>query len=78
MGRRIIDAEFEVIGGPLRVGDEHPTKRGWFLTDQVDRHGNTLWYKPPSTFSKWVRQVALIMFLGMMGFTLLTTILFGG
>ncbi|MET3526183.1 hypothetical protein [Phenylobacterium koreense] len=75
--RRVIDAEFEVVGGPLRVGDEHPTQKGWYLTDKVDRHGNTLWYKPPSAFSRWVRRVALVLFclamaLGILGMFLET------
>lgn len=72
---RVIDAEFEVVGGPLRVGDEHPTQKGWYLTDQVDRHGNVLWYKPPSTFSKWVRRVAAALFCLAMGLGILGALL---
>lgn len=73
--RRVIDAEFEVVGGPLRVGDEHPIRKGWYLTDQVDRHGNRLWYKPPSTFSRWVRRVALVLFCLMMAAGILGALL---
>lgn len=59
---KIIDADFEVVSGPLRVGDEHPIQKGWYLTDKVGRSGEPLWYKPPSTFSRWVRRAALILF----------------
>ena len=51
----VIDADFEVVSGPLRVGDEHPTQKGWFLTDQVDRRGRPLWYKPPHVAWKIIR-----------------------
>lgn len=63
---RVIDADFEVVSGPYRVGDEHPTERGWYFTDKVDRRGNPLWYRPPSGVSRWVRRVALTLFLLMM------------
>lgn len=63
----VTDAEFEVVSGPFRVGDEHPTQKGWYYTDKIGRHGERLWYKPPGPISRWVRRVALFMYLGMMG-----------
>jgi|GEM_PF-6811732 len=49
---QIIDTGFTIVSGPRRVGDEHPTRKGWFLTDRTDRHGNPLWYKPPGKLSR--------------------------
>lgn len=63
----VTDAEFEVVSGPFRVGDEHPTQKGWYYTDKIGRHGERLWYKPPGPISRWVRRIALFMYLGMMG-----------
>jgi len=68
---KIIDADFEVVSGPLRVGDEHPIRKGWYLTDKVGRKGEVLWYKPPSTFSKWVRRMAWVIYLGLMAFAVI-------
>lgn len=56
--RSYIDADFEVVSGPFRVGDEHPTQKGWFFTDKVGRHGEPLWYRPPGFISRWVYRIA--------------------
>ena len=72
---KIIDADFEVVSGPLRVGDEHPTRKGWYLTDKVSRKGEALWYKPPSAPSKWIRRVALALFALLMALGILGAIL---
>lgn len=64
--QKVIDAEFEVVGGPLRVGDEHPTVKGWYWTGRYDRKGVGLWYKPPGLISRWVRKIALWLYLAMM------------
>lgn len=48
----------------LQPGDEHPTKKGWFLTDQLGSRKEPLWYKPPSRFSSIVQKVALWMWVG--------------
>lgn len=56
--RGYIDADFEVVSGPFRVGDEHPTQKGWFFTDKVGRRGEPLWYRPPGFVSRWVRRIA--------------------
>ena len=52
-----IDAEYAFVGGPLRVGDEHPTNRGWYYTGRVDTDGDPLWYHPPP---RWRRRARLI------------------
>lgn len=61
--RKVIDADYEVISGPLRVGDEHPTRKGWYLTDQVGADGNALWFKPPGPFSRWIRRIAIFIWI---------------
>jgi hypothetical protein len=40
----IIDAEFEVISGPLRQGDRHPKRRSWIFTGRYDAAGDPLFY----------------------------------
>lgn len=52
-----IDADFEVIGGPYRVGDEHRVHKRWFFTGHYDERGVPLWYRPPR-FTAW--QIILI------------------
>ena len=49
---KIIDAEFEVIEGPYRIGDEHRTRKRWRWTGLYDKRGVPLWYRPPR-FNKW-------------------------
>lgn len=78
MRKSYVDAEFEVVSGPLRVGDEHPIRKGWYLTDKIGRKGEVLWYKPPSTFSKWVRRVALATYFGLMAIGIGSVIFLGG
>lgn len=61
---RITDAEFEVVSGPYRVGDENRVKRGWFLTDRVGKRGEPLWYRPPGKVSKWIRRIGIAAYVG--------------
>lgn len=49
---KIIDAEFEVIEGPYRIGDEHRTRKRWYWTGTYNKRGVPLWYRPPR-FNKW-------------------------
>ena len=37
---KITDAEFEVVSGPLRVGDKHPTRKDWYFTGQYNAEGD--------------------------------------
>lgn len=78
MRKGYIDAEFEVVSGPLRVGDEHPIRKGWFLTDKVGRHGEPLWYKPPGPVSRWIRRIGVIGYLALMALGIGSTILTNG
>jgi len=47
MARNWIDAEFEVIHAPLRLGDPHPTRKGWRYVGSDLKTGATYWYVPP-------------------------------
>lgn len=46
MPKTWIDAEFEVVSGPMRAGDPHPLRKRWIYVG-VDAHGRPLWYRPP-------------------------------
>lgn len=56
------------VSGPMRLGDEHPTRKGWFYTGKRDRNGVLLWYKPPGPVSRWVRRIGIIGYLTLMAF----------
>jgi hypothetical protein len=49
---KIIDAEYELVSGPLRPGDEHPVRKGWYYTGRWNTGGQALWYRPPMPFWK--------------------------
>lgn len=74
----VIDAEFAVVSGPFRVGDEHPTQKGWYYTDKIGRNGERLWYKPPGPFSRWVRRIAGFLYVAIILFAIIVTIVTGG
>lgn len=74
---KIIDAEFEVVSGPYRVGDEHRERRGWFLTDKVGKRGEALWYRPPGLISKWIRRIGLAVYLSLVVFGIVIAIAMG-
>lgn len=42
----------------VAVGDEHPTRKGWFLVEELGARGEPMWYRPPSRFSVWMRRVS--------------------
>lgn len=73
---KVIDADFDYVAGPMRVGDEHPTRRGWLYTGRHDRRGVLLWYKPPGRFSWWVRRIALTIYWSMMAVGVISALLF--
>lgn len=75
--RRVIDADFEFVSGPMRAGDEHPTRKGWFLTD-IYRKGVRQWYRPPGLISRWIRRIAIVLWLGMILTGIIATIVSGG
>lgn len=66
MGKKppVTDADFEVVDGPYRVGDENRDRRGWFLTEKTGRNGEALWYKPPGKISKFIRNAGLTVYIG--------------
>ncbi len=59
----------------LQPGDEHPTKKGWFLTDKLGSRKEPLWYKPPSRLSVWVRRIALWTWIGLIGTGIVVSLL---
>lgn len=75
---QIVDADFEVVDGPYRVGDEHRERKGWFLTDKVDKNGDPLWYKPPGPISRFIRVAGAVVWIGAIVLGILITILTGG
>ena len=54
---QIIDAEFEVVGGPYRVGDEHRREKGWFFTGRYDAEGWPLFQRAPLPYWKSFRSI---------------------
>lgn len=36
----ILDAEFEVVAGPMRVGDPHRTRKDWYFTGRYNAEGD--------------------------------------
>lgn len=72
---KVIDAEFDVVDGPYRVGDEHRERRGWFLTDKIGKHGEPLWYKPPSRVWVWIRRACYAIWFGCIALGVLGMIL---
>lgn len=73
---KVVDAEFEYVAGPMRVGDEHPTRRGWFYTGRRNRKGVLLWYKPPGQISRWIRRIAAGLYLALMALGIISAILY--
>lgn len=61
----------------LKPGDEHPTRKGWFLTDQLGPRQEPLWYKPPSKLGVIIRRAAMALYVLMIGGAVLATVLFG-
>jgi hypothetical protein len=51
---KVIDADFELVSGPFREGDEHPDKPGWYWTGRKNAQGEWLWYKPPHPAWRWL------------------------
>lgn len=39
---KIIDAKFDVVRGPGRIGQRHATRRGWYFTGKYDHNGDPL------------------------------------
>jgi hypothetical protein len=60
--RRWIDADFDVVAGPYRVGEPHrnPKLRRWRFVAGPDANGVSIWYRPPR-FSRTVLIVAVLL-----------------
>lgn len=50
--QRIIDADFEIVGGPYRLGEEHRRERGWYFTGRHDADGDPYFMRHP----RWWRR----------------------
>ncbi len=37
----------------LKPGDEHPTRKGWFLQSELGNGLEPLWYRPPHPVETW-------------------------
>ena len=37
----------------VAVGDEHPTRKGWFLVEELGARGEPMWYRPPSRSARF-------------------------
>jgi hypothetical protein len=57
---KTIDADFEIVSGPYRVGDRHPRKRRWRYTGHHGADGVVLWYRPPIVSKAAIRRGACI------------------
>lgn len=57
MAKGWIDAEFEVVDGPRRLGDPHPRRKRWLYAG-VGARGQALWYRPPR-LNRWRYFLAL-------------------
>jgi hypothetical protein len=73
----ITDADFEVVDGPYRVGDENREKRGWYLTDKIGKRGEALWYRPPGLISKWIRRIGLTVYASIFIFGIAIALIMG-
>ena len=74
---KVIDADFELVSGPFREGDEHPDKPGWYWTGKKDEHGDWLWYQPPNRYWLWVRRLAWTIWIGSIVGGILLALIFG-
>lgn len=50
----------------LRPGDEHPTRKGWYLWTDLGKRGEPLWFRPPSPVWKWVHRICIGVWLALM------------
>lgn len=65
------EAWLYIAQNKLSPGDQHPIRKGWYLTNRVGNDGVPLWYKPPSRVSVWTRRIALGLWIGMMALGLI-------
>jgi hypothetical protein len=59
----ITDADFEVVRGPYRVGEEHRRHKGWYFIGAYDADGDPLFARKPAPYWRTVPGIAqLILF----------------
>jgi hypothetical protein len=61
----------------LRPGDEHPTRKGWVLQNELGEGLEPLWFKPPHPVWKVVRPVLFALWIGAILVGIVATVLFG-
>lgn len=54
--KQIIDADFDVVGGPYRVGDEHRAERGWYFTGRYNSAGHPYFMRHPNWWRRLERK----------------------
>lgn len=59
------------------IGDEHPTRKGWYLMDGMGPRGEPMWFRPPHRLWRWLRPALLTVYLGFIGTGLLVIALLG-
>lgn len=52
----ITDADFKVVSGPYRIGEEHRREKGWYFTGHYDAAGDPLFMRHP----RWWRRRAMM------------------
>ena len=77
MRPKVTDAQFDYVAGPMRPGDEHPVNRGWYFTGRKNRRGEWLWYKPPGPISRWIKRIALVIYILLMAMGVTAGLLLG-
>lgn len=47
---QITDAEFRVVRGPYRAGDESPRHKGWYFIGRFNAQGDPLFIRKPKPY----------------------------
>lgn len=63
------------LAATLKPGDEHPTRKGWYLTD-MERDGVPQWYRPPSPVWRKIHLAVLIFWGSLIAFGFVMAALF--
>lgn len=50
--QKIIDADYEVVGGPYQVGEEHRREKGWYFTGKYNADSDPYFMRHPSWFRR--------------------------
>lgn len=66
MDRDVKEAWAFVALHDVPVGGEHPTRKGWFLKQEIGSRGEPLWEKPPHPAWKWIHRACMGIWLSLM------------